>query len=443
MLLWRQAPRATLHLIKHAKWGSGRCIPCATDGPSATVYYKSFRNHLERVIDRRTHDSEKGTPIQFVPASMSEWTFSLRKGRAHDCDSDASEEGPTSFSASALPETAGQHGNDEETVQFQESPWTIAKMNAASRKKDNMTQNAPDTPSLSHRPVAPAQNAPNRMLELLPKKQIRLETAIQRRSERPSAAVHTENAATKILSKPAHHAVPPRSLQFPQSLLNDDWTTPKPVTPYSSASKTGELCMKLHSQARNIPQQPDTIHILPARTTNRKLSSPFSTQAATDLLNNSGACIPTHGVQLPAKLRLGKSFKQLDSRDRINNSSDFSTAASMSSSAYDSLPRKSPENALRHPQSSPTTAMSQQFRSANTHKSSPMTITGPSASFITSLIAETLSQQHRHLEESQADPREESLCASDVWWSSDPPKLPQYRENSSYDFSEISTTFDR
>jgi hypothetical protein len=37
------------------------------------------------------------------------------------------------------------------------------------------------------------------MLELLPKKQITLETAIQRRSEHPSAAAHTENAATKTL----------------------------------------------------------------------------------------------------------------------------------------------------------------------------------------------------------------------------------------------------
>ena len=194
--------------------------------------------------------------------------------------------------------------------------------------------------------------------------------------------------------------------------------------------------MKPHSPARNPPRHPDTTHALLTRTTNHTLSSPFSTQATTDPLDNSGAAIPAHGVQLPAKLRHGKSFKQLGSRDQIHNSSNFSTVASMSSPAYDSMPRKGPGTALRCPRPQPTTAMSPKFRSANTHRPSPMTVTRPSTSFVTSLIAETLSQRRQHIEESQADPAGESQCASDVWWSSGPPKLTQYPENSSHGFSE-------
>lgn len=129
---------------------------------------------------------------------MSEWTFSLRKGRAHDYDSDASEEEHcVSFTASGRPESKSQPALGEETVQFQESPWTIAKLNAANRKRDDVAQDAPDTPSLSHQPVASTQNAA-RCPPI--EKQLTLETAIQRQSKPPLAVAHVNNTTKSMLS---------------------------------------------------------------------------------------------------------------------------------------------------------------------------------------------------------------------------------------------------
>lgn len=247
---------------------------------------------------------------------MSEWTFSLRKGRAYNYDSDASEEDvPPSFSA---PGWTSQSADKEETVQFQESPWTIAKVNAASRIKDNAVPNASDTPSSSHQLAASTQNAPNRPVA---KKQITIETALQQQSERPSAVIHTKATMKKVLSKNSDILSAFPSLQFSRptnlatsSIASNDLTATKPLSPHSIISNVDESCVKSHQNARQFIRSfgSDITFDPPVRTTNRTPSS-FPPPAVTSSLRDSDASNLIQEMQPHTShcLTPGKSLKRL------------------------------------------------------------------------------------------------------------------------------------
>lgn len=64
-----------------------------------------------------------------------------------------------------------------------------------------------------------------------------------------------------------------------------------------------------------------------------------------------------------------------------------------------------------------------------------MPVVRPSASFVTSLIAETLSERPQHLQQSQTNLHEESGGTSDTGWSSLPPKLASCSESGSYNYN--------
>jgi hypothetical protein len=78
--------------------------------------------------------------------------------------------------------------------------------------------------------------------------------------------------------------------------------------------------------------------------------------------------------------------------------------------------------------------LSPSFCSTNAHNSPPI-VTRPST-FVSSLIAETLSQKSQLPKQSQTSPRGESGCISDAWSSSECPNLMPYPGGSSHNSSE-------
>lgn len=173
-----------------------------------------------------------------MPSDGFTWAFSLRQ-KGEDCDSDSGNDAPDEdYASKALEDTSNQPKTsqaEEPTVVFRENPWSIAKVNAASRPQVPMGASpflaspaaSPSTalhdPSASPNPQNPAmlkcstsvkssKNVPRSSAKI--KGQSTLEAALRRRRNQ-KAAPDAGNTAAKITSEPFSGAHAPLKTSLP------------------------------------------------------------------------------------------------------------------------------------------------------------------------------------------------------------------------------------
>lgn len=125
-----------------------------------------------------TRDADIRDASSFL--SMSDWSFSLRKGHAGGFDSeDDSDDGHNPLSA---PLIRAERVN-EDAVQFRESPWTIAKLHAVNKR--------PPSPPAAHNKKAwqtsssPKSTATTKKRPATAKRQATLQDAFRKQARRP------------------------------------------------------------------------------------------------------------------------------------------------------------------------------------------------------------------------------------------------------------------
>lgn len=119
---------------------------------------------------------------------MSDWSFSLRRGHAGGYDSeDDSDDGHAPQSATLV----SAEGADEDTVQFRESPWTIAKLHAVNKSAVKSPATL-DAISAGQAPSSPKSTATTKKRPATAKRQTTLQDAFRKQVRRPPS-----NSASK------------------------------------------------------------------------------------------------------------------------------------------------------------------------------------------------------------------------------------------------------
>lgn len=176
---------------------------------------------------------------------MSAWSFSLRK-RAPFCDDSDSEPGSpapdVSVSATVTATAAETHNNDDdEGVEYKESPWTIARINATTRRVSTTNSRAQANGStrslIADAPVkrAPPKTAPHAgqggnktqatLLQLLPKRPV---PRLAPEQSLPSTQITTEHPSRSVTAATSrtHSRSPPARVMTDE--LNHDPTSHDP-----------------------------------------------------------------------------------------------------------------------------------------------------------------------------------------------------------------------
>lgn len=211
---------------------------------------------------------------------MSDWSFSLRKGRGYnyESDSDSGDDNallhPSSGALSANPKAA----HAEETVEYKESPWTIAKINAVTRKNDPR----PPDPALSLSPAA-AQSPKTSKRVVKPsgsQKQLMIGTTVPKQKERPAVKkIQSPLLDARPALKSPLVAVNPRIRKLLAPLASDVQSSHESTTNQVSSLQSPVLADKKNHHASATLISPTKKSLSPVSET--YLSSPFQTPCQT------------------------------------------------------------------------------------------------------------------------------------------------------------------
>lgn len=133
---------------------------------------------------------------------MSDWSFSLRKGRGYnyESDSDSGDDNAVLYPSSEALSANPKADHAEETVEYKESPWTIAKINAVTRKNDPKPPGP--IPASSH--VASQSKTAKRVVKPSgSQRQHLIETSLPKQNEKPALK---KTQTTLIKAKPASNS---------------------------------------------------------------------------------------------------------------------------------------------------------------------------------------------------------------------------------------------